>query len=416
MNIPQINNIFYNKQFNFKQKLNTFCYLKNLNQDTFTFTGGIKFTPEEKQEFEKAVGELLKEAYKNSQTISIAYLSKKIGVSRGIITEIINSNEEYQKLYEQVRKCSDIKHKTSDEIKTEESKIEKRFILAINEDKKVSIKQLAKELKIPESTIRDRISNNEYLSKLYENVKLPKSKPTKEDSLKKEKEIEELLRWYVENNQKIKTADFVKQIKVATSTFYEILSRNEKINSLWQIVKKQEYNRYSQDELTTLDNFIHRFLLQKREKQETATLNEIAQYFDISKALVSKRILQNPSLKYQWDKVKSQSVSHFDETLKNEQRKEIIRILKEFDKLGEKITKEKLSQLTGLSSGTIQNRIQESTTATALWNKVKSQNYTHYSERCDSLFIKQKSNTVNKYCFKNDRHANRLRKKKNKRK
>ncbi len=341
----------------------------------------IKFTPEEKSEFEKALSILLYDAYNSSRKITLGYLCEKIGVSKETVLSIIYANDEYKKLYEQVINHPKIRIRAGEEIASEEQEIQKYLLLAIGQNKKASLKQIGKQMGISETTVKKRILANDNLSRLYEKVKNPPLKPSEEESKNKEDEIRELLEFYIKNNEKVTAQEIIKKASITLTTFYNILSRNQKINTLWQMVKKQEYNRYSENELSELDDFIHRFLLQKREKGETATLAETAKYFEVSKALISKRIQENPSLRYQWDKVKSQSISQFDDSLRKEQRNEIIRILKEIDKAGKKTTKKELAELTGLSQGTVQNRIQESTTAVSLWNKVKSQNYTHYSNK-----------------------------------
>jgi len=365
MKIQRLNYIALKSKIIFNNSA-TKCYYSS-------FVGNIRFSSEEMDEFKNAVGKILKEANLKSQKISISYLSEKIGVSRGIISDIINSDDEYKKLYEQVKKTDFKKQKTPKEVKNEQEKIANLLISAKQENKNISTREIARELGISQTTVRKRINDSNYLILLYEGVKNPILKPTIETSFNKEKEIEEILLQCVKSNQKTTVQDVIKQANITITTFYNILSRNAKINSLWQIVKNKEYHRYQDGELQILDNYIHKFLVDKKEAHQTATLLEIAQYFGVSKGLIYTRIKNNPSLTYQWNLVKTKSLTEFDEDTKKDQTKEIIRILKDIEKKGLKITRKEIADLSGLSLGTVQNRIENSYSAKRLWNKVKSQ-------------------------------------------
>ena len=141
-----------------------------------------------------------------------------------------------------------------------------------------------------------------------------------------------ILRNHIAQNKKLKAKELIKVVDISYETFRKMLLEDEELSSLWDKVKTEKHAKYSKQDIELIDNYIHRFLTIKAERNEKTTLNEIAQYYDWSPEFVFKRIRENPSLNYRWKKVKSQIVTYYDKDDKEMQTEQIIEILKEASK------------------------------------------------------------------------------------
>ena len=363
-----------------KRRISSDEELSFLREKTKSFEN-YKFSKEEKELFENALREMLEQANSNNSKISLSYLSQKIGISSRSISDIIANNPYYSELWEKVKKREKVNKKSQDGIKEEENRIRAVLQHAIKNNKKLTHAQISELAQINRGSINFRIQSNPELVELYEQVKNPKKNKIKAS----DEEIKELMRQilnnYLSQNKKIGIAELEQLTGVSDTLIYRLLNTDEKLQALWKKVQKREFRRYGAKDIKDLDDYMHRFFLQKREKNEKTTLNEIAQYFDVSESYVAQRINANPQLKYQWSKVKSGNTTKYDKDEQKDQTKRLIEILKEFNQLGKKTTTEELSLILGLSPVTIRNRIINNVTANNLWKKVQSKSRSMYSEK-----------------------------------
>ena len=363
-----------------KRRISSDEELSFLREKTRSFEN-YKYSKEEKELFDNAIKEILEQADNNNSKITLRYLCQKIGISTRSISDIIANNPYYSELWEKVKKREKVNKKSQDDIKEEENRIRAVLQHAIKNNKKLTHAQISELAQINRGSINFRIQSNPELIELYEQVKNPQKNKIKAS----DKELKELMRQilnnYLSQNKKIGIAELEQLTGVSDTLIYRLLNTDEKLQALWKKVQKREFRRYSAKNIKDLDDYMHRFFLQKREKNEKTTLNEIAQYFDVPTSLVVQRINANPQLKYQWSKVKSGNTTKYDKDEAQDQTQRIIKILKDVDELNEKITVEELSSMIGLARYTIVKRIKNSSKANTLWQKVKSKNHTIYSKK-----------------------------------
>jgi len=341
----------------------------------------FRYTKDEKDTFKKALGDLLEEASKNNQKISQQYLVEKLGVSKNIIISFIKENPYYSELYENVR-IREIKHKKSkEETLFLEEQIRALCQEAYDNGKKTGFKEIADKIGIKADSVRSIIDRNQDLKELYSKVRKPIKRQIKGGIKTKKELIKNILENASNQNEKITLHQVIEKAGIAANSFYKIIKEDEEINALWSLVKKQEHQIFTQNDIQDLDNYMHRYFMQAKEQGEKLTSDEVAQHFGISKAYVFLRIKNNPSLKYQWNKVKTGDFTRYDEYERKEQIKAITDILKGFYQKGEKTTLKELSSMVNLPENTIISRIRSNQTTLGLWKKTRSINYISYSEK-----------------------------------
>ena len=354
--------------------------LSSLRKVTQSFNNDT-FSKEEKELFENAIKEILEQADNNNSKITLRYLCQKIGISTRSISNIIANNPYYSELWEKVKTREKVSKKSQDDIKEEEERIKKVLLDAIKNKEKLTHTQISQLAQIKRGAINFRIQSNPELVELYEQIKNPSRRIIDRSHEEIKESIYTLLNNYSNQNKKISMEKIEELLDISNTLFYKLLDGDKELQNLWNKVKAKKRRKYSEKDIKDLDDYMHRFFLQKRQQSKKTTLNEVAQYFDVSISLVAQRINANPQLKYQWSKVKSGNTTKYDKDEQKEQTKRIVEILKEFNKLGEKITVDELSLMLGLAPNTIISRIKNNVTANILWKKVRSKSRNIYSEK-----------------------------------
>lgn len=331
------------------------------------------YSDEEKAEFENAIKEILENAFKNNQKISMRELDKKLGVSKSVYLRIIEENEYYKELYQKVRKGEAPRVRTPDEILIEENKIKEVLLEAIETNIKKTDKEYSAELGFPAPLFKKRIDNNPELKALYEQIKNPPRKTFNGGFEAKKEEIKEVLKKYVSQNKKIKAQDFIKEANISRETIRRMSLTDKEFASLWKQVLTEPHAKYTKRDTELIDNYIHRFLTMKAEKGEKTTIEEIAQFYGLNPHYTYKRLRENPSLNYRWNKVKSTNQHYYDKNEKEFQTEQIIDTLKYAIEDGEKLTMDDIASRTKLSACVVRNRINNSKRATKWWNENKKQ-------------------------------------------
>ena len=363
-----------------KRRISSDEELSSLREKTRSFEN-YKYSKEEKELFVYAIKEILEQANSNNSKITLRYLSQKIGISTRSISDIIASNPYYSELWEKVKTREKVNKKSQDDIKEEEERIKKVLLDAIKNKEKLTHAQISELAQINRGSINFKIQSNPELVELYEQIKNPSRRIIDRSHEEIKESIYTLLTNYLNQNKKISMEQIEELLNISNNLFYKLIRTDKELQNLWNEVKTREYKRYNSENIKDLDDYMHRFFMQKRQQGKKTTLNEVAQYFDVSISLVVQRINDNPQLKYQWSKVKSGNTIKYDKDEQKEQTKRIIEILKEFNQLGEKITIDELSLILGLARNTIISRIKNNITANTLWKKVQSKSRNIYSEK-----------------------------------
>ena len=332
----------------------------------------VKYSDQEKELFIQKIGEILENALITNSKISMRELDAKLGVSKSIYTEIIEGNEHYKELYEKVRKGKPLKIRTKEEKLLEEQQIKQCLLNLSKSGQRKTDKECAKELQMTQSYFKKRINENPELKAMYEQIQNPPKKKFEGGFEGKKEEVRLLLRQYAQKNKKIKAKDFIKQADISYETLRKMVKSDEEIASLWKQIQTETHAKYSRQDIETVDNYIHRYLTLKAEKGEKTTFEEIAKYYNLSPEFVYKRLSENPSLNYRWNKVKSKNNHYYDKDDKEMQTEQIIEILKEAVRLDIKVTMQELSIMTKLSQSVIRNRINSNPRAAKWWEKNKN--------------------------------------------
>ena len=333
----------------------------------------IRFTNEEKEEFEKAILNMLEEANKENRKITISDIAKQTGISTTSVKKIILSNEYYQKLYNCVKQPHNKAH-SKDEIASEEKRIEELLLNSIQERKRRTDIEYGKELSLSSATFKKRVNNNPHLRMLYEQIKNPSRRGTLEGGIEgKTETIRKILNIYNSQNKKVKWNELVQKAGVSHSTLERILNNNEDIKFLWNKVKSESHAKYSKRDIEEMDNYIQWYLDDKIKKGKKTTLDEIAEYFGITQALAHKRLRENPSLNYRWNKVKSQNYTSLSKADRIIQTERIIEILKEANKNSKKLTCKEICKKVKMSQAVFYRRLEENPRLKKLWEENKKQ-------------------------------------------
>ncbi len=329
-----------------------------------------KYSEDEKAEFEATIKELLEQLNASGAKMSVQEMVDRIGVSKTIVLGIINKNEYYKRLYENIHKTRPQKA-TLEEIKMQERQIKEVLLQVMDTGIKKSEREYSEILGITEKIFRLRIKNNPELKALYERVKNPPRKRFENGIEGKKELIKVILKQYVSENKKISRNEISARAGISGSTFRKIVLRDKEINLLWQNTQKKPCTVYTQNDIERIDNYIQWFLEDKIRRKEKTTVKEIAQFLDITSGLAGKRVNKNPTLKYRWNKVKSQNMVYYDKGEKEIQTEQITELLKEANNNAERLTYEDIARLTKLSAWVIKSRIKDNRKTQKLWNENK---------------------------------------------
>ena len=174
-------------------------------------------------------------------------------------------------------------------------------------------------------------------------------------------------------NKTVKWNKLIQKAGVSHSTLERIFNDNQDLKLLWDKVKSESHTKYSKKDIEEMDNYIQWYLDDKIKKGEKTTLDEIAEYFSITQALAHKRLRENPSLNYRWNKVKSNTFVYPNQDDKDMQIEHMIEIIKEANLLGTKLTCKYICTRAKISSGIFYRRLEESPRLKKYWKENKNQ-------------------------------------------
>ena len=205
--------------------------------------------------------------------ITQVYISQKTNIPTSVIQKRIGENAALERLFESVR-AREHNYNSKDDIQAQNAQIAAILNRTIRSGKKITISDLAAEYTaLKKNTIQSRLGRYPELSTLWEQARAEcdVNYSPKEDEIK-------------EQTEKIE--------KILT----DLKSRGEKLSALWEATCSKPNAQYSEDEVEVQNVMIERILNQRIQDGTKATIYQMAQYLDLSREIVSRRIQANAKL------------------------------------------------------------------------------------------------------------------------
>lgn len=261
------------------------------------------------------------------------------------------------------------KRSTKEELIQRKKKVETVLLDAKNNNKTITLEEIAQKTDIPRSSVAKYIANDEALNLIWFWVKpIDPSVFTKEEMQEQSDLIAEQKRLATEQKRTITRTEISKATGIDKGIIKGRFETDAELKKIWQ------ENQAIADKNYNLEvNRIKKALQEAKKSGLKVTYRYISQVTSIAIGTVKARIAQNSTLSRLFDKVRAVEHDAYTEEETLAQNARISAALTEAVESGQKMTfNEFASKLEGLKPGLISSRISRNTELKALWGKVKT--------------------------------------------
>ena len=247
----------------------------------------------------KLIKDILKEAKESGLKITQVYISQKTNIPTSVIQKRIGENAALERLFESIR-AREHNYNSKDDIQAQNAQIAAILNRTIRSGKKITISDLAAEYTaLKKNTIQSRLGRYPELSTLWEQARAEcdVNYGPKEDEIKEQTEkIEKILTDLKSRGEKITSKKLAETVGITQRIALMRIGKSEKLSALWEATCSKPNAQYSEDEVEVQNVMIERILNQRIQDGTKATIYQMAQYLDLSREIVKRRIQANAGL------------------------------------------------------------------------------------------------------------------------
>ena len=250
------------------------------------------------------IKKVLEEAKTNGLKVTQVYISQKTGIQIHTVQKRISQNSELDRLFEKVR-AREHSTNTKEEMKAQNAQIAAVLNKAIEEGRKMTVAEVAKQIKgLKQGTAASRMYNNPDLYALWEQVKSDDNTVASKDEIEEQKaKIETILTELKSRNEKISLAQLAKKVGGGATrrVVHTRIQSSKTLSSLWQSVQPVSNAAYTEEEVEVQNEIIKRILAQRIHDKTKPSISQMSEYLDLSREIVKRRIEANSILSTLWE-------------------------------------------------------------------------------------------------------------------